>query len=127
MADNFPTKFGMEPDLRKCEGKTIERVELLAMEFGCTWRSAFAVRFSDGSRAFFSASPGTGIMNPQLDGQSYSYKTVETSDIFTKREYAEMLSARERDAEYRKRRHEQDERRRYEELAKKFGPQEARG
>lgn len=125
MAENFPTKFGMEPDLRKCEGRTIERAELLVMDHGCTWRHAYAVRFTDGTRAFFAGHIGTGIMDPQVDGTAYGeYRTVETSDIFTKREYAEMMAARERQEAQRKRDTERAERREFERLAAKFATPE---
>lgn len=121
--DNFPMKFGMEPDLRKCVGKIIERVELLKMEWGCTWSNAYAVRFTDGSRAFFGANVGTGIMNPELEGKTYGdTKNVETSEIFTKKEYAAMVAAKQAHAAHRAAAHEREERRRYEELAAKFGP-----
>lgn len=121
-ADNFPGKFGMEPDLRECVGRTIERVELLAMEHGCTWNKAYAVRFTDGTRACFAGHVGTGIMNPQLEGTSYhGVKTVETSEIFTKREYADMLAAKDRQAEQRQLAAERSERREYDRLAQKFG------
>jgi hypothetical protein len=118
----FPERFGFEPDLRACEGRTIERVEMLRMEFGCTWDSAFAVRFTDGTRAFFAGHVGTGIMNPALDGETYGRsRTVETSEIFTKREYAEMLLAKQAADERRVREHEASERRKYEALAAKYG------
>jgi hypothetical protein len=118
---NFPKRFGFEPDLTKCSGKTIERVELMAMEWGCTWNNAYAVRFTDGSRAFFAGHPGTGIMNPMLDGNTYgAVKTVETSEIFTKREFAEMLEAARARTRQQAQEHEQSERRQYERLAKKF-------
>lgn len=121
---NFPERFGFESDPRACVGKTIERIELLAMEFGCTWSHAFAIRFTDGSRAFFAGKPGTGIMNPQLDGKSYGdAHTVETSEIFTKPEYAAMVTAKEADAVRRRQDHERAERREFERLAAKFaGP-----
>jgi hypothetical protein len=118
---NFPIKFGFEPDLRACVGKTIERVELMKMEWGCTWQNAFAVRFTDGSRAFFAGHVGTGIMNPELEGAAYHSETVETSHIFTKREYAEMMGAKERNEEQRKKRYERAEREQFEKLAQKFG------
>lgn len=118
---NFPTKFGFEADLRKCIGKTIEAIELMQMEYGCTWPQAFAVRFTDGSRAFFGAAVGTGIMNPRIDGESYGQAhTVGTSGIFTIHEHAEMVEARAREAERRQRRREEDERREFERLAAKF-------
>lgn len=115
-------KFGFEPDLRNCLGKTLERVEMVSMEFGCVWSQAWAIRFTDGSRAFFGATVGTGMMNPRLDGSTYgATKTVETSEIFTKREYAEMSAAKQADAVRRAQERERDERRRYQELAAKFG------
>jgi hypothetical protein len=117
---NFPTKFGFESDLRNCVDKTITRVELVAMEYGCTWESAYAVQFSDGSRAFFAGKPGTGIMNPLLTGKEYSRLTVETSEIFTKPEYAVMVVARQQDIAMRAREREREERHHYEELKKKF-------
>lgn len=118
---NFPEKFGFESDLRECVGRAIERVELVQMEYGCTWPQAFAVRFTDGTRAFFGATIGTGIMNPQLDGNAYRNLTVETSDIFTKREYAEMLAAKQAEAVQRAQAHERAEREQYEKLAAKYG------
>lgn len=124
--ENFPYHFGFEPDLRECVGKTIERVEMVEMEWGCTWQQAFAVRFTDGSRAFFGATVGTGIMNPRLEGPTYgNVKTVETSDIFTKREYAEMVSAKQADSARRAQDAEREERRRYQALAAKYGPSAA--
>lgn len=119
--NNFPTKFKMEPDLRKCIGKTITNVELLKMEYGCTWNEAFAVEFTDGSRAFFAGHPGTGIMNPDIDGQYTHLKTVETSQIFTKREYAEMVAAREAEKLRRKQDVDRREREEFEKLATKYG------
>lgn len=125
--NNFPEKFGFEADLRNCVGKTLERVEMVAMEHGCTWSQAFAIRFTDGSRAFFGATVGTGIMNPRLDGSTYgTTRTVETSEIFTKREYAEMLAAQQAASVRRAQEHERAERRRYEELAAKFGKADQR-
>lgn len=91
------------------------------MEHGSVWSHAFAVRFTDGTRAFFGGHVGTGIMNPQLDGTSYSeMKTVESSDIFTKPEYAAMLSARQAESIRRQQDHERSERREFERLAAKF-------
>lgn len=120
--DNFPTKFGFEPDLRKCVGKTIESVELMEMEYGCTWSHAWAVRFTDGARAFFAGKPGTGIMNPRLDGNVYGgVHSVETSAIFTKPEYAEMVTARIETKRRRERERERVEREQLERLARKYG------
>ena len=124
---NFPVKFGMEPDLRVCVGRTIEKVELLSMEFGCTWQEAFAVRFTDGTRAFFAGHVGTGIMNPRLDGETYSTHTVETSEIFTKPEYAQMVSHRDQEAVRRKQDQERSERREYERLAGKYAGHHVEG
>jgi len=60
-------------------------------------------------------------MNPQIEGQAYSGRyTVETSQIFTKPEYADMIAARERQKERRRIEVEQQERRQYEQLATKF-------
>lgn len=119
---NFPDKFGFIRDLRQCVGKSIEAVELMRMEFGCTWDNAFAVRFTDGTRAFFAGSPGTGIMNPQLSGDHHGNTlTVESSSIFTPSEYAEMSEARKREKDRQRQDRERDERRRYEELSAKYG------
>ncbi len=118
---NYPEKFGFEPDLRKCIGRTIERVEILKMEWGCIWNAAFAVRFTDGTRAFFAGHVGTGIMNPQLDGTTYGTAvSVETSHIFTKREYAEMLSAKQQREQRDRDARLWSEREQYERLAAKF-------
>jgi hypothetical protein len=119
--NNFPDRFGFEPDLRKCSGKTIEAVELMLMEYGCTWDHAFAVRFTDGSRAFFAGHVGTGIMNPRLDGKVYSeQKTVEMSQIFTAEEYGVMAEAKKWHAIQQAQNHEREERHRYEQLKAKF-------
>lgn len=120
--DNFPAKFGFESDLRKCAGKIIKEVELLVMEYGCTWNNAYAVKFTDGTRAFFAGHVGTGIMNPRLDGETYSdIKTVETSTIFSKPEYAAMLAAKQAAAVRRYQDHERYERRELQRLVEKFG------
>lgn len=118
---NFPEKFGFVADLRECVGKTIERVEMVQMDYGCTWPQAFAVRFTDGTRAFFGATVGTGIMNPRLDGTvCRDTYTVETSQIFTKPEYAAMADARRQDAVRREQDREREERRQFERLTAKF-------
>jgi len=63
----YPEKWGFIDSLIKCEGKTIEKAELIQMEHGCTWSSAWVVKFTDGTRAFFVGSRGSGIMNPYIE------------------------------------------------------------
>lgn len=112
---NYPNgKWGCEADLRKCAGKTIEAVELIRMEWGCTWDNAWLVRFTDGSRAFFAGQPGTGIMNPSRDA-------IEGSAIFTPDELAEVVADDKRRSDARKREQEKRDRAEYERLAERFG------
>ena len=82
-------KFGFENSLKDCTGKTIDKAEVIKMPYGCTWDSAWAVRFKDGSRAFFAGQEGTGIQSPTVEA-------VEGSQIFTAEEVGEMLTIRKR-------------------------------
>jgi hypothetical protein len=110
----FPEKWGFEKDLRKCIGRTIESADIVEMPYGCTWRSAWAVRFTDGSRAFFVGSTGSGIVNPLREA-------VEKCSIFTSKEVGEMAEA---DAAKRRRDKAEDRRRKeaqLESLRKELG------
>lgn len=86
MSDTWPQKWGFIGSLLKCKGKTIEVAELVKMPYGCAWSHAWAVRFTDGSRAFFAGHQGTGIISPELDA-------LRDSHIFTPAEYGEYAAA----------------------------------
>jgi hypothetical protein len=82
-------KFGFENSLKDCIGKTIKKAEVIKMPYGCTWSSAWAVEFTEGSRAFFAGQEGTGMQSPAVEA-------VEMSQIFSADEVGEMLSIRKR-------------------------------
>lgn len=82
----WPEKWGFIDDLRECVGKTIEAAHWLKMPYGCSWDSAWVVRFTDGSRAFFVGSVGSGIVSPDRS-------EVETCPIFTPEEVGELSAA----------------------------------
>lgn len=109
----WPEKFGFLSGPEKCIGKTIEAVESLRMDYGCTWDRAFAVRFTDGSRAFFVGHSGSGVMNPSLEA-------VQASEIFTPEEVGKMVAAEMARKQGFKRDQEEKERREYEALKKKY-------
>ena len=96
--DTFPDKFGFLKGLDECVGKTIEQAEVIGMEFGCTWNSAWAVKFTDGSRVFFVGAKGSGIMNPSLESIA-GLRGVEQSEVFTADEYGEMVAAKKKKRE----------------------------
>lgn len=110
----WPQKFGFESDLLRCVGKTIEAAEHFRMAYGCTWSHAWAIRFTDRSRAFFVGGKGSGIMNPELE-------QIEKSNIFTSDEYGKMQAGAKKDWERRQRELDERQREEYERLKKRFG------
>lgn len=110
----YQEQFKFILDLRDCKGKTIEDVEFVSMEFGCTFEQAYAVKFNDGTRCFILASTGKGIMNPDI-------KAVEQSNIFTTDEYLKMERDRINKIKYEQKERENRKRRQLEELKKELG------
>ena len=110
----FPERWGFKGSPEGCIGKTIEAAELVEMEYGCTWRTAWAIRFRDGSRAFFVGGRGSGVMNPCISA-------VEECAIFTPEELGEMSADKKRLAEEIARSGKAQRRARYEHLKKEFG------
>jgi hypothetical protein len=110
----IPASWGFIRDLKECVGKTIERVENVSLGFGYTIDSAWAVRFTDGSRAFFGNRPSGGVSwFPSEDAMA-------KSEIFKPEELGEVVAERMREDQQRKRDAEARERREFEALKKKF-------
>ena len=107
-------KFGFENSLKDCIGKTIEKAEVVKMPYGCTWKTAWAVKFADGSRAFFAGQEGTGIQSPNVEA-------VEASQIFTAEEVGEMLTIRKRRKDDSARKAREQKERELERLKKELG------
>lgn len=111
----IPEKWGFIRDLRECVGKTIQEVELAKLGYGYTVDNAWAVKFTDGSRGFFTERPGKGsAITPSEDW-------MKTSRIFTPEELGEVVSTRMREKQEAARRREESEKRQLEELRKKYG------
>jgi hypothetical protein len=121
----YPEKWGFLSSPEECIGKTLEKAELIKMEYGSVWDTAWAIRFTDGSRAFFVGGRGSGIMNPQIEAEPWwgrqGLYALETSEIFTVEELREMVSDAERRREQRRKEQEERLRREYERLKKHFG------
>lgn len=109
----YPEKWGFIDSLTKCEGKTIEKARKVKMSFGCTWDTAWVVKFTDGTRAFFVGGEGSGVMDPDIED-------VKECELFKPEEYAELCSdLKKKDIERKKlvetKRHQE-----YLELKKEF-------
>lgn len=113
MSENFPSKWGYKKGLDGCVGKTIEKAESVNMEFGCTWNHAWVVLFTDGTKAFFVGSKGSGMMNPDIE-------SMKESNIFTPEEVGEFVAEKKRERDERIRIGEERDRRQYERLKKQF-------
>lgn len=111
---NFPEQWGIRTSLTDCVGKTIEKAEVVKMEYGCTWNSAWVVKFTDGSRAFFAGQAGTGVMNPDIEA-------VGKCDIFTPEEYGQMQTDKKRRLEARANEVRKDQEREFERLRSQLG------
>jgi hypothetical protein len=115
MTFGMPERWGFIRDLRECVGKTIQEVELAKLGYGYTVNSAWAVKFTDGSRGFFIERPSKGTaITPSEDW-------MKTSRIFTPEELGEVVATHMREKQEAARRREEDEKRQFAELQKKYG------
>lgn len=112
--NTWPVKFGFISDPRECVNKEIEAVEVVSMGYGCTWKSAVVMKFTDGARAFFAGQAGTGIVSPPLE-------SVEKSRIFTADEYAEYAKHERLKKERREKEKLEEKKRRIEQLKREIG------
>lgn len=111
----FLNSWGFIQDLRDCVGKTIDRVELTDLGYGYTVSSGWAVRFTDGTRAFFTERPIKGtLLFPSEEAMSQSL-------IFTPEECGQVHTQRVREKQERLNTQLRQERYQYEKLHKKFG------
>lgn len=110
----WPEKWGFIPDLSECVGKTIAEVCGVKMPWGCTWSSAIAVRFSDGTRAFFVGGVGSGIVSPELEA-------VTGCPIFTPDEVGQYAAAEAARARQQERDRMDQKRRALADLKKELG------
>lgn len=111
----LPENWGFSRDLRECVGKTIQDVELTELGYGYTVSHAWAVKFTDGSRGFFTERPGKGsAITP-------SEKAMAKSMIFKPEELADVVAERMRKEQEGRRRREDEERRQFESLKTKYG------
>jgi len=92
----YPIKWGFIRDLRQCIGKIIAEVYLVEMGFGCTSQHAWAVKFTDGTRAFFTNRP-----LPRGYAMNPSNEAFEEIPLFTPEEVAEVAADRKRRALHR--------------------------
>lgn len=107
--------WGFIRDLRECEGKTIEKVEVTDLGFGYTISHCWTVLFTDGTRAFFGERPSKGTVCMP------SQKAMEQSNIFKPEELADLVADRMRKEQESRKRHEDQERRELEKLQRKYG------
>lgn len=111
----IPKSWGFIRDLRECVGKTIEAVEVADLGFGYTVNHAWAVRFTDGSRAFLIERPSKGsAITPREEWMS-------KSKIFKPEELGEMVADRMRRTQEEAQRKEASEKKQLAELQKKYG------
>ncbi|HVX90174.1 MAG TPA: hypothetical protein VHC20_00850 [Candidatus Paceibacterota bacterium] len=115
MGWGLPKHWGFIQDLRECEGKTIERVELAKLGFGYTITNAWVVKFTDGSRAFFGERPSGGTaLRPDE-------KWMESSVIFTPQELADLVAERMQKRQEKQLERERLERNQLRALQEKYG------
>lgn len=111
---NYPHRFGFIGDLRECVGKTIEHVELLRTKTRTGF--AWAIRFTDGSRAFI-----FGHANRQTMYSALNYETIEQSALFTPEEVGILATDLKREREAKAKRRREEKVRKYERLQRELG------
>ena len=111
----IPENWGFIRDMRECVGKTIQDVELADLGFGYTVNHAWAVRFTDGTRAFLIERPSKGTaISPREEWMA-------KSKIFKPEELGELVSNRMRRTQEEASHKEASEKKQLAELQKKYG------
>lgn len=89
-------KMGFIGDPKKWSGRTIERAELVPMQFGSTSSSCVLLKFSDGSRGWCLGRNSDGLMTgPDID-------KLADSQIVTADEYGVLIADRKREQDRRR-------------------------